>query len=128
MNIGGIPKGWRLVRLGSPRAGEWWMDEDGSIKEAKADAMAGLFHPVLCKVDIPQAFRPFANGAEYEPHRDRWVEYTSPNRDDYSMYRISGYSSQRVWLGPNSTGIEYREAFHCLKFADGSPFGVEVAE
>ena len=125
-SIEGTPDGFELLRLGSPLTGEWWGDEDGSIKEAKADAIAGLFYPVFRKTEKPVRYREFANGAEYEPHRDRWVEYISPNQEDYFVGRISAYSSQRVWIGANGTGIQYREAFHCLKFADGSPFGVEV--
>ena len=124
-NIEGIPEGWELVRVGKPKIGEFFIDGLSCPHQAMDDRH---FHgcAVIRKIPKPKQYRAFENGAEYEPHRDRWVEYTSPNRDDYSMYRISGYSSQRVWLGPNATGIEYREAFHCLKFDDGSPFGVEV--
>ena len=125
MNIEGIPEGWELVRVGKPKTGEFFIDGLSCPHQAMDDEH---FHgcAIIRKIEKPKQYRAFANAAEYEPHRDRWVEYTSPNCD-YSMYQISAYSSQRVWLGPNATGIEYREAFHCLKFDDGTPFGVEVA-
>ena len=124
MNIEGIPEGWELVRVGKPKTGEFFIDGLSCPHQAMDDEH---FHgcAIIRKIEKPKQYRAFANAAEYEPHRDRWVEYTSPNCD-YSMYQISAYSSQRVWLGPNATGIEYREAFHCLKFDDGTPFGVEV--
>ena len=124
MSIEGIPEGWELVRVGKPKTGEFFIDGLSCPHQAMDDEH---FHgcAIIRKIEKPKQYRAFANAAEYEPHRDRWVEYTSPNCD-YSMYQISAYSSQRVWLGPNATGIEYREAFHCLKFDDGTPFGVEV--
>ena len=123
-SIEGIPEGWELVRVGKPKTGEFFIDGLSCPHQAMDDEH---FHgcAIIRKIEKPKQYRAFANAAEYEPHRDRWVEYTSPNCD-YSMYQISAYSSQRVWLGPNATGIEYREAFHCLKFDDGTPFGVEV--
>lgn len=126
--IEGMPDGWRLVRIGNPKVGEWFIDaDDGEPLLATCD-VARRVRVIIEKIEQPKQFRQFANAAEFEPHRDRWVEYTSPNYGDCSMYRVSAYTSERVWLGPDNVGKTYKEAFHCLRFADGLPFGVEVTE
>ena len=118
-------EGWEVVEFDYASHLEWCVNCDGDIEHWISTLRSSAKRLIIRKIEKPKQYRAFANAAEYEPHRDRWVEYTSPNCD-YSMYQISAYSSQRVWLGPNATGIEYREAFHCLKFDDGTPFGVEV--
>ena len=128
--IEGVPEGWRLVRIGKPKAGEYYIAINGEACEAKLLTRTVLQwgFPVIEKIEQPKQYRPFANAKEFEPHRDRWVEYTSPNYGDCSMYRVSAYTSERVWLGPDNVGKTYKEAFHCLRFEGGSPFGVEVTE
>ena len=126
--IEGVPDGWRLVRIGNPKVAEWFIDAyDGKPLLATCD-VGRRVRAIIEKTEQPKQYRPFANAAEFESHRDRWVEYTSPNYGDCSMYRVSAYTSERVWLGPDNVGRTYKEAFHCLRFADGSPFGVEVTE
>lgn len=126
--VEGVPDGWRLVRIGSPKAGECFIDSgNGTPRETSCD-WSGSVRVIIEKIEQPKQFRQFVNAAEFEQHRDRWVEYTSPNYGDCSMYRVSAYTSDRVWLGPDNVGRTYKEAFHCLRFADGSPFGVEVME
>lgn len=126
--IEGVPDGWRLVRIGKPKAGETFIDSSSGVPcKASCDWNVSL-RVIIEKIEQPKQYRQFANAAEFEQHRDRWVEYTSPNYGDCSMYRVSAYTSERVWLGPDNVGRTYKEAFHCLRFDDGSPFGVEVTE
>ena len=125
MTIEGIPEGWELVRIGCPVPSVDWVVNQFGEPVLCSVGVSTKNYVIIRKIEKPKQYRAFENAAEFKPHRDRWVEYTSPNCD-YSMYQISAYSSQRVWLGPNATGIEYREAFHCLKFDDGTPFGVEA--
>jgi|LauGreDrversion4_2_1035121.scaffolds.fasta_scaffold04806_3 hypothetical protein len=126
--IEGVPYGWRLVRIGYPKAGEWFMDEDDGRPGVSSNDWNRGVRVIIKRIEQEKQYRQFANAAEFEPHRDRWVEYTSPNYGDCSMYLVSAYTSERVWLGPDNVGKTYKEAFHCLRFDDGSPFGVEVTE
>lgn len=125
--IEGMPDGWRLVRIGTPNKGDCFIDAQGDVTHYSGGYRASGY-AIIEKIEQPKQFRQFANAAEFEQHRDRWVEYTSPNYGDCSMYRVSAYTSERVWLGPDNAGRTYKEAFHCLRFDDGSPFGVEVTE
>lgn len=124
--VPGVPEGWELVGFRVPKKGEWFLGINGVVVQADCDRVN--VWPIIRKIEVPKRFRPFANAEEFEPHRDRWVEYTSPNYGDCSMYLVSAYTSERVWLGPDNVGKTYKEAFHCLRFDDGSPFGVEVTE
>jgi len=126
--IEGIPDGWELVRIGPVCYGEWRLMESGSVKQWDVMEPSLGWAVVLRKIEKPKRYRPFANAAEFEPHRDRWIEYTSPNHGDCSFYRATAFHNERVWLGPDNSGKTYREAFHCLRFDDGTPFGIEVTE
>ena len=126
--IEGVPDGWRLVRIGVPRLGVDWVINHEQSPTVCVVATLCENWPIIEKIEQPKQYRPFADAKEFEPHRDRWVEYTSPNRGDCSNYRVSAYTSERVWLGPDNGGKTYKEAFHCLRLDDGSPFGVEVTE
>ena len=126
--IEGVPAGWRLVRISKwPKVGEYAIYSPGEVVMV-AEPDQWELACIIEKIEQPKRYRQFANAAEFEQHRDRWVEYTSPNYGDCSMYRVSAYTSERVCLGPDNAGRTYKEAFHCLRFADGSPFGVEVTE
>ena len=69
-------------------------------------------------------YRPFANAAEYMPHRGRWV------------YLLDDPADQLLICSFGDLGIFYLQSlttweamFRQAKFADdGTPFGVEVAE
>lgn len=126
--IKGIPEGWELVAFRRAVSGDYFLNTRGLPEPWTLNVSSGSVFAIIRKIEKPKQFRQFANAAEFEQHRDRWVEYTSPNYGDCSMYRVSAYTSERVWLGPDNVGRTYKEAFHCLRFADGSPFGVEVME
>jgi hypothetical protein len=83
---------------------------------------------------VPKKYRPFANAAEFKPHRERWVEVVSEDNNcgcdfDESVgdeRKIDGFDEHSVciWEG----WMTYGDAFECFVFDDGTPFGVEVAE
>lgn len=126
MTIEGIPDGWEPVRFDYVNDGESYLGGNGEILIHLSPRPTNAKRLIVRKK--PKQYRPFANAAEFEPHRDRWIEYTSPNHGDCSFYRVTSFHNERVWLGPDNSGRTFREAFHCLKFDDGSPFGIEVTE
>ena len=69
---------------------------------------------------IEPRYRPFANAAEFKPHRDKWIiQY----REDCLM-RIGCFDEETVWLATSEFGKSFVEAFQAWKFEDGTPFGV----
>jgi hypothetical protein len=110
-------------------AGEHYIGSDGVVRKCVSEKESMYAYPIIRKIERPARYRPFANAEEFKPHRDRWVQYTSPSVGDCSAYRVSAYTSERVWLGPDNSGKEYKVAFHCLSFDDdGTPFGVKIDE
>jgi hypothetical protein len=70
-------------------------------------------------------YRPFANAAEFMPHRGRWVK---SELEDFSSAIVS-CTDRAVWLGSATIGTSYGEMCKDFTFADdGTPFGVEVQE
>jgi len=72
---------------------------------------------------VEPKYRPFANGDEFEPHRERWIcskniQFAKPYRA-----RVVEYDNDKIWVF-GSLGMSYAEAFEHREFADGTPFGV----
>jgi hypothetical protein len=67
-------------------------------------------------------YRPFANAAEFMPHRDRWISRSEMGVIKPGAWRPIGYSD--VGIYPDVSVMEYADAFKWLTFEDGSPFGV----
>lgn len=65
---------------------------------------------------IESKYRPFANAAEFAPHRDRWIR--TPGQD--TVRRVIHYSDRGV------DGMAFSTLFRDRTFNDGSPCGVEV--
>jgi hypothetical protein len=127
--IPGVPEGWEAVSFDYVSDGEWWLDKDGNPVQHTSSVRTQCKRLIIRKIEKPATYRPFADAEEFKPHRDRWVQYTSPSVGDCSAYRVSAYTSERVWLGPDNSGKEYKVAFHCLNFDDdGTPFGVRIDE
>jgi hypothetical protein len=126
--IPGVPEGWVVEhanRIGE--IGEHYISNDGEPVLLR-HRTAGMIC-IIRKIEKPAKYRPFKDAEEFKPHRDRWVQYTSPSVGDCSACRVSAYTSERVWLGPDNSGKEYKVAFHCLNFDDdGTPFGVKIDE
>jgi len=120
--IEGVPEGWRLVRIGKPKAGEYYIEINGEACEAKLITPTVLqwVFAIIEKIEQPRQYRPFANAAEFEPHRDRWWRYMDDNQTvsrPPANYSDSGHY-----------GYDFEYGLERKVFDDGSPFGVEVTE
>jgi hypothetical protein len=134
--VPGVPDGWELVhclRIGEP--GEFGLNQLGqpfAIGPSRTINKIPIIRKVKeSKIEQPEKYRPFANAAEFKPHRDRWVTRTDISDDEAQpgACRVGEYDDQGVWW--NST--EYQtwkasfDAGRCFD-DDGTPFGVKVEE
>ena len=117
--IEGVPEGWRLVRItNTPKIGETVISSAGRlIRVSDPDEW-----DLACIVErIEPTYRPFANAAEFEPHRDRWVRL----KVNSAISRVQTYMEDKAFIG--DVYFYWEDGLKCLEFADGRPFGVEVA-
>ena len=114
--IPGVPEGWRLVRIGKPKAGEWFVDDGNTPTKAFTDFDVSVL-AIIEKIEQPKKYRPFANPAEFEPHRDRWWRFKDESDGLFRTYYYSDKS--HMWH-------DWHQSFDKKVFDDGSPFGVEV--
>ena len=123
--IEGVPDGWRLVRIGKAKVGEWFIGSDSGNPVLVDGYMLKSVRVIIEKIEKPKQYRPFANAAEFEPHRDRWLMH--PGEPD-KRFKPGDYNNQGVW-GLDRRHYDYQ---HLLMsgtlFDDGIPFGVEVTE
>ena len=115
-NIEGIPEGWELVRFGVPKSGEVVLGPNGEPLEVNCDGVT--VWPIIRKIEKPKTYRPFANAAEFKPHRDRWWMLKSDERNQ----RRSPRDYDDLGYGDLLWGDMLEDA----NFDDGTPFGVEV--
>lgn len=117
--IEGVPDGWRLVRIGNPKVGEWFMDSsNGTPRETSCD-WNGSVRVIIEKIEQPKRYRPFANAAEFEQHRDRWWRFKDESDELFRTYYYS--DNHHMWH-------DWRDSFDKKVFDDGSAFGVKVTE
>ena len=122
MSIEGIPEDWELVRVGKVKPGEVILGADGKPAEWISVESTSANYVIIRKKD--KQYRPFANAAEFEPHRDRWICH--PNVKE-KKFRIAAYDDNMIWS--NDRGYQYSNLFESgTLFEDGTPFGVEVTE
>lgn len=119
--IEGVPEGYEVVRFGNVNDGEWYLAGNGDLVQHLAVIPTQARRLVIRRVSPPVSkYRPFANAAEFEPHRDRWWRYkdehTTVSRPP-ANYSDSGHH-----------GYDYEYGLERKVFDDGSPFGVEVTE
>lgn len=97
------------------------------------DGTAGLWtgerslswNVILHKIEKPKTYRPFANAAEFKPHRDRWIRrITNGGAFKIHDYCNDGSENDRSEV----TSWEEFFSFGYVFDDDGSPFGVEVTE
>jgi hypothetical protein len=119
--IEGVPEGWRLVAIRRVKNGEWFIERSGRIElwREPDDETSCWVHPIIEKIEQPKQYRPFANAAEFEPHRDRWWRFKKESNEFFRTY----YYSDKSHMGHN-----WHESFAQKVFDDGTPFGVEVTE
>lgn len=125
MTIEGIPDGWELVRIGRPFINERYISLSGKVTNCVC-IPSGEAYAIVRKIEKPKKpkrYRPFANAAEYKPHRCRWVSHKS-NPD--SCMRIDGYGNNGVTI--QGCVHDFDVMFEDCTFDDGTPFGIEVTE
>ena len=131
MTIEGIPDGWELVRVGHPVLGvDTFLGDDATIVFCSFNS-ARMNCVIIRKIERPKTYRPFANAAEFKPHRDRWVKFLFAESDGvYSTYRVVTYDDWGAIFGGSKES--YGAVFNRYVFdnLDGTtePFGVEVTE
>lgn len=129
MSIEGVPEGWRLVRIGKPKAGEYYIENHGEACEAKPTTPTVLHwvFPIIEKIEKPKQYRHFANAAEYAPHFDRSLQ---PGAVLDAVMRVLKYDEAGIFVitGMGLGFVAYEDAFYGFKFTDGTPFGIEVTE
>jgi len=114
------PDGWRFVQAGEAfdkRAKFWSNGKWRHTLQMDVPYSDGCVYIVPIKPPEPQ-YRPFANAAEFEPYRDKWVLEGS------RKCRPTVYCDTFVEV--NGTTYEWDEALLVLKLTDGTPFGVRV--
>ena len=122
MQIEGIPDGWELVRIGVPKAGDWMVSPKGKPDRAIEDFTT--LWPIIRKIEKPKRYRPFANAAEFEPHREKWLSHDGVA----GAWRIHEYNDESFMVR-DGVFFTFEEAFKDgRKFEDGTPFGVEVID
>jgi len=121
--IEGVPDGWRLVRVGTPLYTEWFLDSDRTPTLANFD-FSKCCLAIVERVKSPEpTYRPFANAAEFEPHRDKWI--CDPQHPAKKVKVIS-YDDQGIFSFKRFWG--YSQLFDCgTVFEDGTRFGVNEA-
>jgi hypothetical protein len=120
------PEGWRFVEKGEAfdKRAKFWSKTSGSwLLTGHSDDYSKVYTYIV-PIDPPAPpepqYRPFANAAEFEPHKDRWWRYKSYDADCQfppMFFSDAGHHTQD-WL----------KSFENKVFSDGSPFGVRVEQ
>ena len=121
--IKGIPNGWEVVEFRCACEGEYFLNNAGKVERWVLGRKSDCVLPIIRRIEKPKKFRPFANAAEFEPHRDRWVKRLDSLG---SASRISGYGDKGVVI--HGDIFTFNGLFHDHTFDDGTPFGIEVTE
>ena len=125
MSIKGIPDGWELVRIGRLKRGEFWLSNFGQPIEWEHSQESGsVNYIVIRKIEKPKRYRPFANAAEFEPHRDKWLKLKLGGGDH--RIKTHSYNDRKHYTGDD--GNTWKEMFNDFEFEDGTPFGIEVID
>ena len=130
MSIEGIPDGWELVRFDYAANGEQYLTSDGDVTNHTNARLSGIKRLIIRKIEKPKRYRPFANAAEFEPHRDKWLVFFDYEYSDLSdqKSRVRVYGDDRFWIGEDGSMYDCNKAFKSWQFEDGTPFGVEVID
>lgn len=132
--IEGIPDGWELVRIGQLMPGDHWLRGDGRIEKCEFSHCSAFKNYVIIrkiekpnKIEKPKQFRPFANAAEFRPHRERWM--THRENTAVGEFQVVEFNDIGIWCNCMKKLMPYKTAFEIgLRFDDGTPFGIEVTE
>ena len=125
MKIEGIPDGWEPVRFDCANDGDAYLGGNGEILRHLSPRPTLAKRLIVRKIEKPKKYRPFANAAEFEPFRDRWVKH--PSEPD-KRFAPADYNNEGVW-GVGGRMYDYATLFESgTLFDDGTPFGIEVTE
>ena len=129
-NIEGIPEGWELVRVGKPIINvDCVVNRDGTAVLCEVEHFAQNW-PIIRKIENPKQYRPFANAAEFKPHRDRWLTHPRGTQCE-GAFQVTEYDDKGFLANGITQKMLYETAYSIgLRFdnLDGTtePFGVEV--
>jgi len=117
-SIPGIPDGLEVIAFRKAKYEETYLDDYGHVCRWTLPAESHGHYLIVRKIEKPKQYRPFANGDEFKPHRDRWWRWKAVDR-----------AQPPVWYEEKCHGtVSWQQSFDEKEFDDGSPFGVEVNE
>jgi hypothetical protein len=113
------PEGWRFVELGEAydsRAMFWSKTYCEWARCGVPETWEDYVY--IVPIDPPKpTYRPFANAAEFEPYRDKWIKNAHG-----SVRRVGYYSDAGL------DGMSWDMLFRNRTFDDNTPCGVKVSE
>ena len=116
-------EGWEIVRYDFVSPGEWYEGHNRSIWKWDGIGPSAYKKIIIRKIEKPKQYRPFANAAEFKPHRDRWVRRLANG----GAFLVFDYS-EKGFCAHKWNPVSWEELFK-LGYVfddDGSPFGAEV--
>jgi hypothetical protein len=119
------PEGWRFVEAGEAfdKRAMFWFQQRWEItcNLATYDPHSIYIVPIDPPEPPKPQYRPFANAAEFEPYRDRWVR-----RKEGMFCKVASYENYGATMGTCATIWKYSDLFDEWEFDDGTPFGIKV--
>jgi hypothetical protein len=116
------PEGWRFVEKGEAfdKRAKFWFSRrwENTHNLAVFDPHSVYIVPIDPPKPPEPQYRPFANAAEFEPHKNKWWRYKSADSDEQIPPAL---------FNDKIHGVQYwQDSFENKVFSDGSPFGVKV--
>ena len=114
------PNGWRYKVDGDvfDNRAQYWSPQSNKFLLAWQDDAYDSSLIYIVPIDPPApTYRPFANAAEFEPYRDKWIKDAHG-----SISRVEFYSDE------GAKGMSWDMLFRNRTFDDGTPCGVKVSE
>jgi hypothetical protein len=116
--VPGVPDGLEVVAFREVRYEEMYLNDD--VLRWTQTRTSAAKYVIVRKIEKQKQYRPFENGEEFKPYRDRWWRYKS---EKFTSRPPRGYDDCG-WI----CGDTWGRLFDAIVFDDGSPFGVEVTE
>lgn len=125
------PKGYRLmkdeetIRHGDMfwQGGAWNQTGIAVSEITVAEALAKYARYMITSYarKIEPVYRPFANAAEFAPHKGKWLMSRIGNNHSFRQL-ITSFDDDGVW--DDNKSISWEDMAKQYKFEDGTPFGV----
>jgi hypothetical protein len=116
--IPGVPDELEVIAFREVKYEETYLYAYGQVLRWKHTCTSSAKYVIVRKIEKPKRYRPFANGDEFRPHRDRWWQ----DKGKSYVYAPSTYGDD------HHRGASWESSFVNKLFDDGTPFGVEVIE